>query len=180
MSYQGQDVLILDDLRPSVMSLSDLLKMLDNNTNSTVKSRYHNKLLECKTIIITSVMPLEDFFHNVFSEQPESIVQFKRRCKFYFKFDIEFYDMYIYDSKIRDYVFRGQKPNYVAQKYEPKEMTEEDVENEIERVFGNFIPKDNYTMFVSEQKKDEEKPGQFSSSDDSNTTKQLPLFEFFG
>ncbi|MGM8317295.1 AAA family ATPase, partial [Clostridium perfringens] len=43
-SYQGQDCIILDDLRPSCMGLSDLLKMLDNNTSSTVKSRYKNKV----------------------------------------------------------------------------------------------------------------------------------------
>ena len=153
-NYQGQDVLILDDLRPSVMGLSDLLKMLDNNTNSSVKSRYHNKMLECKTIIITSILPIEQFFHNVFSEEEESIVQFKRRCKFYFKFDIEFYEMYIYDSKKRDYRFIDQKTNYVAQKYAPKELTEEDIESEISRVFGDdFIPKENY--LVSESKKNE-------------------------
>ena len=52
--YQGQDCIILDDLRPSCMGLSDLLKMLDNNTASTVKSRYKNKVLECKMIIITT------------------------------------------------------------------------------------------------------------------------------
>ena len=180
-SYQGQDVLILDDLRPSVMGLSDLLKMLDNNTNSTVKSRYHNKMLECKTIIITSILPIEQFFHNVFSEEEESIVQFKRRCKFYFKFDIEFYEMYIYDSKKRDYRFIDQKPNYIAEKFAPKELTEEDIDLEIARVFGDFIPKENYTTFVSEQKKeDEEKPGQFSPSDDNNNNNQLSLFEFFG
>lgn len=153
-SYQGQDVLILDDLRPSVMGLSDLLKMLDNNTNSTVKSRYHNKMLECKTIIITSILPIEQFFHNVFSEEEESIVQFKRRCKFYFKFDIEFYEMYIYDSKKRDYKFIDQKPNYIAEKFAPKELTEEDIESEILRVFGNdFIPKENY--LINESKKNE-------------------------
>lgn len=39
--------IILVDLRPSCMGLSDLLKMLDNNTSSTVKSRYKNKVLEC-------------------------------------------------------------------------------------------------------------------------------------
>lgn len=178
-NYQGQDVLILDDLRPSVMGLSDLLKMLDNNTNSSVKSRYHNKMLECKTIIITSILPIEQFFHNVFSEEEESIVQFKRRCKFYFKFDIEFYEMYIYDSKKRDYKFIDQKPNYIAEKFAPKELTEEDIDSEIARVFGDFIPRENYTTFVSEQKKEDgEKPGQFSPSDDNNNN-QLSLFEFF-
>lgn len=41
--YGGEDCIILDDLRPSCMGLSDLLKMLDNNTSSTVKSRYKKR-----------------------------------------------------------------------------------------------------------------------------------------
>ena len=36
--YMQQPVLILDDIRPSTLGLSDLLKLLDNNTASTVKS----------------------------------------------------------------------------------------------------------------------------------------------
>ena len=38
-----EDVLILDDLRDSDFKFTDLLKILDNHTKSTVKSRYHNK-----------------------------------------------------------------------------------------------------------------------------------------
>ncbi|WP_270558910.1 Rep family protein [Clostridium perfringens] len=82
-SYQGQDCIILDDLRPSCMGLSDLLKMLDNNTSSTVKSRYKNKVLECKLIIITTTLDIDTFFSNVFKDQEESCVQLKRRCKYH-------------------------------------------------------------------------------------------------
>lgn len=78
--YAGQDCIILDDLRPSCMGLSDLLKMLDNNTASTVKSRYFNKVLECKLIIITTTLDIESFFKNVFSEENEACKQLKRRC----------------------------------------------------------------------------------------------------
>lgn len=78
--YAGQDCIILDDLRPSCMGLSDLLKMLDNNTASTVKSRYFNKVLECKLIIITTTLDIESFFKNVFSEETEACKQLKRRC----------------------------------------------------------------------------------------------------
>lgn len=75
--YAEQDCIILDDLRPSCMGLSDLLKMLDNNTASTVKSRYKNKVLECKLIIVTSVLKIDEFFNGVFKEQKEPIVQLK-------------------------------------------------------------------------------------------------------
>lgn len=78
--YKGQDCLILDDLRPSCLGLSDLLKLLDNNTQSSVKSRYKNKVLECKLIVITTTLTLENFFNNVFSEEKETIIQLQRRC----------------------------------------------------------------------------------------------------
>ncbi|HBI6976649.1 TPA: hypothetical protein K8M83_002937, partial [Clostridium perfringens] len=88
-SYQGQDCIILDDLRPSCMGLSDLLKMLDNNTSSTVKSRYKNKVLECKLIIITTTLDIDTFFSNVFKDQEESCVQLKRRCGYHLTVTME-------------------------------------------------------------------------------------------
>lgn len=42
-SYNGEKCLILDELRPDDWSFSDLLKLLDNNTGSMIKSRFHNK-----------------------------------------------------------------------------------------------------------------------------------------
>ena len=49
--YKGQDCLILDDLRGSSLKFSDFIKMIDNNSDSKVKSRFHNKhITECKLI----------------------------------------------------------------------------------------------------------------------------------
>ena len=53
--YNGEDVLILDDFRGSQVCFSDLLKLLDNNTSSMVRARYHNKHALFKYVIITSV-----------------------------------------------------------------------------------------------------------------------------
>ena len=64
--YKGQDCLILDDFRPSDWKMNDLLKLLDNHTISSVKSRYHNKYMcYCKCIIITSVVPLLDVWSKL-------------------------------------------------------------------------------------------------------------------
>ena len=101
--YMGEDVIILDDMRPSCMGLSDLLKMLDNHTASTVKSRYKNKVLECRMIIITSILPIDTFFHNVFAEEKEPIIQLKRRCKTYIRMYLSTMDIFQYDDDIRDY-----------------------------------------------------------------------------
>lgn len=65
--YKGQDCLILDDLRGSSLKFSDFIKMIDNHTDSKVKSRYYNKCLtECKLIIITCIHNMEDFYSNFF------------------------------------------------------------------------------------------------------------------
>lgn len=113
--YEGQDCIILDDLRPSCMGLSDLLKMLDNNTASTVKSRYKNKVLECKLIIITTTLGIERFFKNVFSEEPETSVQLKRRCELMVKFPKEVGDdklkVYRYDLASNRYELVGYQEN---------------------------------------------------------------------
>jgi len=62
--YFGQDCIILDDLRGDAFKFHDLLKMLDNHTNSAVKSRYVNKSIDCKAIIITSVKPLDELYSD--------------------------------------------------------------------------------------------------------------------
>lgn len=101
--YKGQDVIILDDLRPQSMELVDLLKLLDNNTSSTVKSRFRNKFIECKMIIITTVLKIEHFYQDIKGADNEPIQQFKRRCKTYVT--LEGKHMYIsaYDSNKKDY-----------------------------------------------------------------------------
>ena len=60
--YQGQDALILDDLRDSTFKFEDLLKILDNNTASSVHSRFVNKVFNGKIIVITSSIPLRYWY----------------------------------------------------------------------------------------------------------------------
>ena len=124
--YAGQDCIILDDLRPSCMGLSDLLKMLDNNTASTVKSRYKNKVLECKLIIITSVLKIDEFFNGVFKEQKEPIVQLKRRCKLHLRFEQDYYYASLFDDKKGDYSDEFEYVNPIATMYPKVELTSEE------------------------------------------------------
>ena len=78
--YKGQECVILDDLRGSVFPLSDLLKILDNDTASSVKARYKNINLECKLLIITTTKTPAEFYKQVFESQGEEFKQFLRRC----------------------------------------------------------------------------------------------------
>jgi len=67
--YMGQKAIILDDLRDKAFmngngtdNFEDLLKILDNNTNSSVKSRFNNKVFNGEVIVITSAVPLRYWF----------------------------------------------------------------------------------------------------------------------
>ena len=117
-SYKGQDAIILDDLRPSCMGLSDLLKMLDNNTASTVKSRYKNKVLECRLIVITTTLEIDVFFSHVFESENESKVQLMRRCKTYIKMDRDYMRVYVYNRRDRRYDFVVNAENPVKQMFD--------------------------------------------------------------
>jgi len=71
------------------MKFAELLKMLDNNTNSSVRSRYYNKdISNCKLIVLTSIMKpdeLYSFFKDDSGESnQEPIEQFYRRIKHHF------------------------------------------------------------------------------------------------
>lgn len=77
--YRGQDALILDDFRPYDWNLIDLIKLLDNHTSSSVKSRFHNKFMcYCKLIILTSVMSLDDVWSK-FEDKDDSFKEPKQQ-----------------------------------------------------------------------------------------------------
>ena len=125
--YKGEDVLVLDDLRGSVFTLTDLLKILDNNTNTLVKSRYYNKVLNCKYIIITSVKEIDEFYSNIFENEEEPISQLKRRCKTYIKMDKKIIEIYSYNKNTCEYELKGFSKNdnpYLKQKEEDDKTTE--------------------------------------------------------
>ncbi|MBR4420724.1 MAG: hypothetical protein IKT32_07555, partial [Clostridia bacterium] len=61
-NYKGEDVFILDDMRDDSFSFTDLLKFLDNHTNSPIKSRFANKCFFGVLIIITSEQPLSKWY----------------------------------------------------------------------------------------------------------------------
>ena len=136
--YKGQDCIILDDLRPSCMGLSDLLKMLDNNTASTVKSRYRNKVLECKLVIITTVLPLEEFFSHVFENEKEPVVQLQRRCRTYIKLTKKNMSIGMWKVDSKEYRWFPPVPNPVIAKYNVVDKTDEEMLEDIANLGSMF------------------------------------------
>lgn len=104
--YKGQDCIILDDIRSSSMKFSDFIKMLDNNTDSDIQSRYHNKhISECKLMILTSIYSIDSFYTNVFKNDDEPVYQMKRRCKTYLEMNIYRVEAYQFDIPSGEYEY---------------------------------------------------------------------------
>lgn len=114
--YKGEDVLILDDLRDENFKFDDILKLLDNNTNSSIKSRYKNKMFIGKKIIITSTSPLHEWYKN--ERRYEEIHQLRRRIKLLLNFEMDkinllFYNKFtkkyeLYDTITNDYYLNNE------------------------------------------------------------------------
>lgn len=86
--YLGQDVMIFDDARPNDFTASEWLKILDPyNNQSTVSSRYYNKFLAVKCIILTTTTPFEEFFVYAKGKGSvdEPVGQFMRRFTYVIK-----------------------------------------------------------------------------------------------
>ena len=81
--YMGQKAIILDDLRDKSFELEDLLKILDNNTKSSVKSRFNNKVFNGDLIIITSSVPINYWYPQYKYGMNEDLNQFYRRINQY-------------------------------------------------------------------------------------------------
>ena len=96
--YLGQKVIILDDLRDDVFSFADLLKILDNNTASTMKSRFSNKVFNGEMIIITTEVPLCLWFKEMqyYPRGQESLYQLYRRISSYVK--VTKNEIHVYDE----------------------------------------------------------------------------------
>lgn len=77
--YNGQDILLLDDIRGYSLNVADWLKLLDPYTISPLSARYHNKLGSAKIIIITSSKTPIEFFNSAQGNDWEDTGQFIRR-----------------------------------------------------------------------------------------------------
>lgn len=81
--YLGQRAIILDDLRDKAFEMEDLLKILDNNTASSVRSRFSNKVFTGKMIVITSSVPLSQWYWQYKANSFDTLEQLYRRITWY-------------------------------------------------------------------------------------------------
>ncbi|CCY61699.1 rep [Clostridium sp. CAG:264] len=124
--YKGQDCLILDDIRPGDFLLSDFLKILDNNTQSTVKSRYKNKLLECQYLIVTTSFDIPVFFDLLLDSEGESVKQMERRCTLKIQMNTSTMTTYVYQPVSGKYKKVSILKNPVSEVYNKRDLTDEE------------------------------------------------------
>lgn len=77
--YYGEDILLLDDIRPDSLRKADWLKLLDPINTSRMSARFTNKQVVPRLILITNTELPEHFF-NVFKD--EALDQYVRRINF--------------------------------------------------------------------------------------------------
>ena len=128
-------------MRAETFEYADVLKMLDNHTASSVKSRYTNKYLECDLIIITSVLSINEFCDSFYKQNKDSNKQFYRRCAFYLEATEEEIKINKYDEKAGCYKMKETIKN-------PIDRYEQQREAELEELFkhicsvGDYIKKE--------------------------------------
>lgn len=106
--------MILDDLRDSSFDLADLLKILDNNTNSSVKSRFNNKVFNGKMIVITSSVPLV-YWYPAYRYSHDSLEQLYRRIGSYV--EVSETTVTVYNDGVGKTVNRKATDKYSVTKY---------------------------------------------------------------
>jgi RNA helicase len=143
--YAGEDVLVLDDIRDDAFSMADLLKVLDNHTKSTSKSRYFNKAFIGHLIIITSNKPLDEWYRFEKKQDRDALY---RRIRDVYEFDPEVIYHLTYNEK-SDKDFPYEYGEYITN---PKEEYRRKQENSVTNLFkvlgkktmktnGKLVPK---------------------------------------
>ena len=150
--YRGQKCIILDDARDTTFEFENYLKLTDNNTASSVKSKYYNKVLMCNLIIITSSIPLFMWFRHMMynSSSAEDLKQFYRRISTYVEItptELRVYDGI--DDKGKPAGFPKHFRNKVAEfKNQPKKT-----KTDFGKAFGEFCEEIPIEEFLDEYNK---------------------------
>lgn len=77
--YYGEDIILLDDIRPDSLRKADWLKLLDPINTSRMSARFTNKQVVPRLILITNTQLPEQFF-DIFKD--ETLDQYIRRINF--------------------------------------------------------------------------------------------------
>lgn len=154
--YMGQKAFILDDLRDDTFEFNDLLKLLDNNTRTSVKSRFENKVFNGEMIIITSPIPINKWYRLRRDAYYDKLDQLYRRISSYIIIttkEIEIYDgidKFGYLKKLKH-----KLPNVLIKKL----INKDNKKTNFGELFENIINDSNISNLDSEEAAQERLPG---------------------
>lgn len=120
--YAGEEAIILDDVRPWTFEADEWLKILDNYTDSLVRSRYHNKRIKAQFVILTSTLPLEKFGAQFREEDPK---QLYRRIKIKLEVTKDHIEFYEWRQELDRYVLFDGGCNPILKRYGDTNLSKE-------------------------------------------------------
>lgn len=90
-NYEGEHVIVLDELRPNTFPYSELLAMFDpyNAGDVTVSSRYYNKHLACGIYIVTTPYSPYTFYQKMYLSTEDHFDQLNRRITEVLRFEYD-------------------------------------------------------------------------------------------
>ena len=99
----GSDVYIINDFDFKTFGWKEFLNLTDNNTSSAVKSRYFDKVIDCKLLIFTSTKDPYEIVDKMDGAEDEEKLQAYRRFSTFYKMS---------DETIKEYNFNLQNKKY--------------------------------------------------------------------
>ncbi len=136
--YLGQKALILDDLRDEAFKFEDFLKLIDNNTQSSISSRFRNKVFLGELIVITSSVPLVYWYKRTDVNGKripfDSLQQLYRRINCYVTVDDQ--NVTVYEDGLDEY----GKPKGIGRMF-INDLKEKKKEKKAKFDFGNAFSK---------------------------------------
>ena len=136
--YKGEGCIIVDDFRKEQMTFVEFLKMTDNNTNSSVRSRYTNKdISNCKLMIVTSIYSLEKLYAG---NTGEDMVQLYRRFKLQLKMTADEITPYAYVKSIQTFLPTTSFSNPIRQFEKAADTGELKTEKDVYTFLGMPAP----------------------------------------
>ena len=135
--YLGQKAIILDDFRDNCFEFADFLKILDNETASTIKSRFTNKVFNGEMIVITSSVPLEWWYRYLKYNKDDTLTQLYRRISCYVVVTKDFVE--VFDDGVD---LRTGRPAGLARVFKnevPALVHKKEKKTDFGNAFGEFL-----------------------------------------
>lgn len=151
--YEGEETIILDELRPSTFPYNDLLKLLDPfNIRSNAPSRYFDKSLTADLLIITSPYSPKEFYQRIikndkcFDEKIDSYYQLARRLGLVLHLNQDFMQVAFFDNYTQDFKLNNssKEPNpYKETTINSNVIQNRKAEKLYKNILNSFLPKES-------------------------------------